>query len=201
MQRMPKNLFRHLAVQFLPAPPTCTCLPYHFHRRKHICLTSLLACSIDCRRLLLGTQRCGQRFRVRYVGILGLFLQSRFHETASGSSRHQVTRLWDAETGDLLRPPLEGHEDWISSVVLSPDGKRIASGSGDKTIRLWDAETGDLLQPPLEGHDGSVNSVAFSPDGKCLVSASDEQTIRMWNVDAEVGFPRHSVSFKISKPD
>jgi len=33
----------------------------------------------------------------------------------------------------------------VSSVSLSADGKRLASGSGDKTVRLWDTETGRLL--------------------------------------------------------
>ena len=98
----------------------------------------------------------------------------------SGSS-DQTIRLWDAETGELLRPPLKGHEDAVLCVVFSPDGKQILSGSHDQTIRLWDAETGELVQPPLQGHEDGVLSVAFSPDGKWIVSGSDDKTIRVWN--------------------
>ena len=94
-------------------------------------------------------------------------------------------QLWDAETGELVRPPLEGHQSWVQSVAFSPDGKRIVSGSDDKTIRVWDAMTGELVRPPLEGHQGWVQSVAFSPDGKRIVSGSYDNTIRIW--DATVG--------------
>ncbi|MEH2407992.1 MAG: ribosome assembly protein 4, partial [Nostoc sp.] len=71
--------------------------------------------------------------------------------------------------------------DLVNSVVFSPDGKRLASASGDNTIKLWDAATGKPLQT-LSGRD-LVNSVVFSPDGKRLASASGDKTIIIWNLD------------------
>ncbi|KIM72482.1 hypothetical protein PILCRDRAFT_803728, partial [Piloderma croceum F 1598] len=76
---------------------------------------------------------------------------------------------------------LIGHLDGVLSVDFSPDGKRIASGSGDRTIRVWDAGTGDVMVAPFKGHTETVCSVAFSPNGERIVSGSGDRTIRVWD--------------------
>ena len=43
---------------------------------------------------------------------------------------------------------LKGHREHLTSVAWSPDGKRLATGSGDQTIRVWDAASGKQLLTP-----------------------------------------------------
>ena len=73
------------------------------------------------------------------------------------------------------------HTDFVSSVVFSPDGQTVASGSGDNSIRLWDVTTGES-RIAFNGHSSSVLCLAFSPDGKILASGSKDQSIRLWDV-------------------
>jgi len=75
----------------------------------------------------------------------------------------------------------------VCSVLFSPDGTRIVSGSRDSTIRVWDAATGLPLGEPFQGHTSSVWSVSFSPDGTHIVSGSWDSTVRVW--DAVTGLP------------
>jgi len=76
---------------------------------------------------------------------------------------------------------LKGHESAITSLAFSPDGARLASGSGDHTARVWDAATG-ACERVLEGHTKVVYGVAFSPDGARLATASLDTTGRVWDV-------------------
>ena len=73
----------------------------------------------------------------------------------------------------------------MMSVAYSPNGRRIVSGSADRTIRVWEPETGTTDGDPLDGHTSSVRSLAYSPDGRNIISGSDDGTIR--TRDAEAG--------------
>jgi hypothetical protein len=74
------------------------------------------------------------------------------------------------------------HQGAVLSVCVSPGGKRIISGSDDRTIKMWDIETGACIRT-LEGHSGEVNSVCVSPCGKRIISGSSDSTIKMWDVE------------------
>jgi WD40 repeat protein len=73
--------------------------------------------------------------------------------------------------------------DIVFGVACSPDGRQIASTSGDNTVKLWEAATGQEVVT-LRGHSAAVESVTFSPDGRRLVSASDDQTVKLSDVNS-----------------
>lgn len=82
---------------------------------------------------------------------------------------------------DVLTFILTGHLKYVSSMSWSPDGSRLASGSGDHTIHIWHADTGDTIST-LEGHFDMIRSVIWSPDGNQLASGSCDKTVLIWDV-------------------
>src|SRR6185503_4581245 len=91
-------------------------------------------------------------------------------------------RLWDNAASREVRR-FAGHTKPIYSLIISRDGRMLASGSQDHTARVWDIETGHLLAT-LTGHNGDVNSVAFSPDGRKVATASDDETVKIWDLES-----------------
>jgi dipeptidyl aminopeptidase/acylaminoacyl peptidase len=102
----------------------------------------------------------------------------------------KVVRIYDWPSGKE-RTVLEGHNERIWMAAFCPDGKLLASCTGEYSqpenpaeLRLWDLTTG-RKKTTLEGHKGLVFSVTFSPDGGTLISTGWDGTVRLWDVAQE----------------
>jgi WD40 repeat protein len=93
-------------------------------------------------------------------------------------------RVYDVATGEEILV-LPGRYS-VGAVSWSPDGRWIATGSGDSFVRVWNAETGELEQR-LSGHTGEVITVDWGPDSRRLVSGGSDGTARVWEVDEAEG--------------
>jgi WD40 repeat protein len=68
---------------------------------------------------------------------------------------------------------LAGHTDWVYSVAASPDGARVASGSGDGAVRLWTAGDARLLATLVQLAPATDRWAIVTPRGFFATSAAD----------------------------
>src|SRR5262249_45709525 len=88
--------------------------------------------------------------------------------------------LWDF--ADMPWPVrLTEHVHRVRSLAFAPDGRSLATGSGDGTLVIWDLGKGKALHQFKNAHADEVTAIAFSPDGKYLVSADREGAVCFWD--------------------
>jgi WD40 repeat protein len=107
----------------------------------------------------------------------------RFSRMILTASRGNTPKLWNVDTGDLIRS-FEGHTSWVLSPVFSEDGDRVLAASNDNTAKLWNTETGDLIRS-FEGHTDWVQEQYFRKMGIAfsLYQTTTQQSFGMQKVE------------------
>ncbi|NEQ37227.1 MAG: hypothetical protein F6K40_13510 [Okeania sp. SIO3I5] len=125
------------------------------------------------RRSIYGAME-SNNFVASNTGIIDIDFSEDSQQIVIGSESEMVVRRIDGTL--LARWP--AHQGQTLTVAISPDGKTLASGSGDTTVKLW-KPNGDLLHT-FRSHQAPVYDVKFSPDGEIIASASMDRTIKLW---------------------
>ncbi len=110
--------------------------------------------------------------------------------------------LWLRPLTSSLMPPggrllstFKGHPFFVTSVAVTPDGKRVVSSSLNNSLKVWNLETGKEQEFfALTGHTSSVLSLAVTPDGKWVISGSEDKTLKAEGVTSSSKAKRQSIS-------
>jgi WD40 repeat protein len=101
----------------------------------------------------------------------------------------QPSTLWMSEAAQskiisITTPnrSFEGHVSTVNTVAVFPDGRRMMTGSSDRTLRLWDLKDGAVLKK-MRGHDYWIRAVAVSRDGQLIASSDDDGKLIIWHGD------------------
>jgi len=105
---------------------------------------------------------------------------------ASGS---KTVSVWDVQSRQKLWASAEQSLP-VTSVTFSPDGKTLATATGNRKkreepgeVKLWDAESGKELTS-LPGLIDVIARVCFSPHGRLLATGGADATLRIWDAES-----------------
>jgi cytoskeletal protein RodZ len=75
----------------------------------------------------------------------------------------------------VLDRTFKAHDGWVTAVAFSPDGRRLASGSWDRTVKFWEVSSGEKLGT-VANKMKEVQSLTFSRDGRWLATENSSDT-------------------------
>jgi len=88
-------------------------------------------------------------------------------------------KVWDFKSMSVM-PRIVGHNSDVVSVVFTPDGERLITGSLDQTVRIWDWKKNrclDYLHPQF-----GVLQAALSPNGQFVAAAGNQCEVDVYDL-------------------
>lgn len=96
---------------------------------------------------------------------------------AVGYSDHFI-RVYNQEKG--LLAAWKAHGNSVFSLVYSPEGTELLSGSRDARLKVWNVSDYSLKQEVV-AHLFAINHIAFDPKGSLYATASMDKSVKLWD--------------------
>ena len=87
--------------------------------------------------------------------------------------------IWDTKTGNILYEL--SHFSGVMDMTFTSDGKKLVTGSRDKTAKIWDTKTGNLIR--TLNVDDWASGVGVNPhDSDQVFTFSRDRAIYAWSI-------------------
>ena len=93
---------------------------------------------------------------------------------------------------------VDGHENDITSISISPDGKYIASGDWSGMVNIYFNDTVPDYYLTFTDHSGPINTLAFSRDSKKLLTGGQDGKVCVYSFDDSTGLIFLDTSLNLS---
>jgi len=92
-------------------------------------------------------------------------------------------RVWNLKSGKQIEDDWRDGESQLLDIALSPDGKKVVSGSEDGVVTLWGIDAEKAVTKWTK-RTNLATSVCWSQDGGRVLSGSEDGTARVWDVES-----------------
>jgi WD40 repeat protein/serine/threonine protein kinase len=95
------------------------------------------------------------------------------------ASPDKSIRMWDAETGRLVRIARDPMQ--FVAVAFAPDGRTLAAATGPGVVTIRDAITLETMNTIRHENNETLRGLAFAPDGQSVATCGMSGKIRLWD--------------------
>ena len=88
--------------------------------------------------------------------------------------------IWDTNTGEILHEL--SHFSGVMDIMFTTDGKKLITGSRDKTTKIWDTATGEIIQT-LNVDDWASGVGINHHDNDQVFTFSRDRAIYVWSIE------------------
>lgn len=109
----------------------------------------------------------------------------------ASAGRDRVVHVFDASNNDDDKEPykpisvVNDHHSSVMIVKFTPDGQRLISCSGDKTMNLYRVEGPKISKiKSIQTPSGTINGLAVDATNKFAVTSGQEKRLNIWNIQS-----------------
>lgn len=89
-----------------------------------------------------------------------------------------ILKYWHPSMNNIFE--IQGHEEAIRDLSLSPNDSKFCTGSDDCKLKIWDSKEGEC-ESTLSGHGWDIKCVQWHRNKSLIASGSKDNLVKLWD--------------------